>query len=250
MATEMLTGMVAVVTGAASGIGRATAALFAEHGARVVAVDIAASLERDRLPGVEATHLCDVSNRLAVEALTKEIESDFGRYDLLVNAAGALAVGKLGEASDEEWDRVFAVNARGPWLMCQAALPLMVARRSGVIVNVASAAGLRPTAGLAVYSASKAALVSMTRSIACEYGEYGVRANTICPGMIDTPMARATLESRRARGEDPEFPAALYAIKRIGRVEEVAAAALFLASPAAAYVTGAALAVDAGRALH
>lgn len=250
MATEMLAGMVAVVTGAASGIGRATALLFAEHGARVVAVDIAASLEHDRLPGVAAAHRCDVSERSAVEALTRGIERDFGRYDLLVNAAGALAVGKLAEASDEDWERVFAVNARGPWLMCQAALPLMAARRSGAIVNIASAAGLRPTEGLAVYSASKAALVSMTRSIACEYGEYGVRANTICPGMIDTPMARATLERRRARGEDPEFPAALYAIKRIGRVEEVAAAALFLASPAAAYVTGAALAVDAGRALH
>lgn len=246
----VLQGTLAVVTGAASGIGRATAALFAEQGARVVAVDIAASLTVDLPKAAELGVVCDVADAEAVNELTKRIEIEFGRYDILVNAAGALAVGKLAEASEADWERVFAVNARGPWLMCRAALRVMIAQGSGAIVNIASAAGLQPTAGLAVYSASKAALVSMTRSIAREYGEYGIRANTICPGMIDTPMARETLELRRARGEDPNFPAVQYAIKRIGRPEEVAAAALYLASPAASYVTGAALAVDAGRVLH
>ena len=124
----------------------------------------------------------------------------------------------------------------------------MVAQGSGAIVNTASGAGLRPLPGLAAYSASKAAIISLTRSIALEYGKHGVRASCICPGMIDTPMGRAAAEGRAARGDDPAALLEPYAIKRLGRPDEVAEAALFLAS--SEFVTGATLAIDGGRTLH
>jgi 2-keto-3-deoxy-L-fuconate dehydrogenase len=239
---------VAVVTGAASGVGRAVAELFARHGARVVPVDRDGAVSARPPAGAALPIVCDIADPSAVDALARRVVQEFGRYEVLVNAAGVVVAGPAGETAEADWDRVFAVNAKGTWLMCRAALRPMVAQRAGVIINTASGAALRPLPRLAAYAASKAAIVSLTRSIALEYGEHGVRASCICPGMIDTPMRWAALDARAAAGDDPSAALAPYAIRRLGRAEEVAEAALFLAC--AEYITGATLAVDAGRTLH
>jgi NAD(P)-dependent dehydrogenase (short-subunit alcohol dehydrogenase family) len=240
---------VAVVTGAASGIGRATVDLFLREGARVVALDRRAAVPDHSLDPTLSI-VCDVSNAGQVESFVRQLRERLGRCDILVNSAGTVVVGKAGDCSEEEWDRAFDVNAKGSWLMCRAVLPLMVEQQSGAIVNVASGAGLRAVPRLSAYSASKAAVVGLTRSIALDYGTYGIRANCICPGMIDTPMNEETLEQLSAQEREAAQGLEPYAIKRRGRPEEIAAAALFLSSPEVTYLTGAALPVDGGRTMH
>ncbi|MHB8619302.1 MAG: SDR family NAD(P)-dependent oxidoreductase [Chloroflexota bacterium] len=248
-ASRRLAGSVAVVTGAASGIGRATAGLFSDEGARVVAVDIDPGVA-SALPGAALGIRCDVSDVRQVEQMTQRVLAEFARYDVLINCAGRVVRGGVADCDEASWDAVFAVNAKGVWATCGLALPHMVAQGAGVIVNISSGSGLRPLPGFAAYSASKAAVISLTRSIALEYGDRGIRANCICPGMVDTPMNQAAVALRRSEGEDEATLLAPYAIKRIGRPEEVASAALFLASADSSFVTGATLAVDAGRTLH
>lgn len=245
-----LHGKVAVITGAASGIGRAAAELFAREGAVVVAVDLNPELSTDPPAGCAMSVVCDVADLSQVEQMSRRVREELGRYDILVASAGRVVFGTTAECTVQDWEAAFAVNAKGVWVTCRCALPYMLERGEGAVVNIASGAGVRPVAGLAAYSASKAAVISITRSIALEYSSRGIRANCICPGMIDTPMNQAAVAQRLAGGEDAASLLAPYAIKRLGRPEEVAAVALFLASPEASYVTGAALAVDAGRTLH
>ena len=166
-------GRVAIVTGASNGIGRATAELFEERGARVVRFSRTAG--------------GDVSNEADVARLFAET----GNCDILINNAGTIEVAKLHEMSPEAWDRTFAVNVRGAYLTCRAALPSMIARRSGVIVNVASISGVigpEKFPGFVAYCASKAALISLTESLAVEVKEHGIRVNCISPGSVDTKM--------------------------------------------------------------
>jgi NAD(P)-dependent dehydrogenase (short-subunit alcohol dehydrogenase family) len=239
--------MVAVITGAASGIGRAEAELFSSEGAIIVAIDRSDAV-REAPSGSGLRIVCDVSDASQVKAALEEVKNVLGRCDILVNTAGIALFGRAGECSEADWDRVFAVNVRGTWLMCRAVLPMMMAAHRGSIVNISSASGLRPMPDIAAYSASKAAVIGLTRSIALDYAPFGIRANVICPGVIDTPQSAAWLESRRAQG----LPAVTdqYAIASVGAAEDVARAALYLASDASRYTTGIAIAVDGGRTFH
>ncbi len=245
-------GQVAFVTGAASGNGRAIVGRLLRDGMSVAAVDLDhEALERTRAADwAEAGErvLClggDVADAADVDrafALTRE---RFGRLDLLVNNAGINggpeAKGLL-ETPVEAFDRVWGVNARGTFLCCRAALPAMLAQGAGVIVNIASVAGLVAFPGRSAYSISKGAVVQMTRSIAVDYGERGIRCNALCPGMIDTPMTHWRLSQPALRAE----VLARIPQKEIGDAADVAAAVSFLAGPDARYFNGAALVMDGG----
>uniref|UniRef100_A0A831X0X2 Glucose 1-dehydrogenase n=1 Tax=Thermorudis peleae TaxID=1382356 RepID=A0A831X0X2_9BACT len=240
---------VAVVTGAGSGIGRAIAHRFARAGALVVAADL-------DLPAAEATaqlaperilpHGVDVRDEASVRALMAATLDRFGRIDILVNNAGIGTTKDVVETDLEEWENVFAVNVRGVFLCCKYALPSMLERRSGVIVNIGSVAGLIGIPKRAAYCASKGAVVTLTKQIAIAYVRHGIRCNCICPGTVDTPW----VERLVAQTPDPEAARrALEARQPMGRLvrpEEVAAAALYLASDDAAAITGSILVIDGG----
>jgi NAD(P)-dependent dehydrogenase (short-subunit alcohol dehydrogenase family) len=257
------TDRVAVVTGAASGIGQATALLLAREGARVAALDRNASGADQtaadiRAAGGEArAYECNVAASDAVAAVARRIEADFGRVDVLANVAGVgdtAGIEGIETIDDARWALTLAVNLNGPFYLSRAFLPGMAARGSGAIVNVSSLAGRSKSAngGLA-YSASKAGLLGLTRHLAFDYGPRGVRVNAICPGGVDTPMLRAG--GVRAAPSEAEAQAraariAAYTwfmpIKRISRPEEQAAAIAFLASDEASYINGVALDVNGG----
>jgi len=236
---------VVLITGAASGIGWATARRFVREGAHVVATDIDAETVNERtaeladLTGTSESHELDVRDFDAVTATVKAVESEHGGLDVLVN-------GTLTETSREERNRLINVNINGVWNGCRAAVSGMTAAGCGSIVNVSSAGGLLGTPGLATYALTKAAVVNFTRALAGETGEYGVRVNAVCPGTIETPLAQSVMD----RQSDPEAArqnaADATVLGRIGTPEEIAAAIAFLASDDASFVTGHALAVDGG----
>jgi NAD(P)-dependent dehydrogenase (short-subunit alcohol dehydrogenase family) len=243
-----LGGGLAVVTGAQSGIGRAACELLATHRAAVIAVDSDPAVERDGPRGSIGAIRADVRHPRDLDRVGAAIEDARRPLAILVNSAGVVAVGSAMDASADDWQRTFDVNVLGAWRMCRLTVPRMATGAS--IINIASAAGLRPIPGLAAYSASKAAMISLTRSLAIELGDRAIRANCICPGMIDTPMNEAALSARHGMQRDWPALFAPYALKRLGSPVEIAQAVLYLASDASGYMTGAALAVDGGRALH
>jgi NAD(P)-dependent dehydrogenase (short-subunit alcohol dehydrogenase family) len=245
-----LDGKVAIITGAASGMGRAMARLFAAEGARLVLADVDMSggeaVTGDiKANGGEAVfRRVDVSRAAEVEALVRAALDAHGRIDVLVNNAGIEgASARLADQSEEDWDRVLAVNLKGVFLGMKYALPVMVAQERGSIVNTASVAGLAGWHGAAAYSASKGGVVILTKTAAIEYARWNVRVNCICPGVINTPMVEritgGTAEAlERLRRMQP--------LPRIGTPEDVARMALFLASDESSFVTGAAMVVDGG----
>lgn len=241
-----LAGQVAVVTGGAGGIGSAVVAQLAEHGASVAVIDVASPLEH-----LDATALsirADVSDRESLASAARTVLTELGGCEILVMAAGIAVLGSAGDSTEQDWDRVFDVNVRGAWLTFREFLPVL--RRPSSVVTIASAAGLRPMPELAAYSAAKAALISLTRSIALDYASDQIRANCVCPGQISTALA----DEVQARRGDAEREAVArfvdYPIKRAGRPDEVAAAVTYLCQRDAGYVTGSVLTVDGGRALH
>lgn len=249
----MLGGRSAIITGAASGFGAEMARVFAGAGAGVVVADrnlegaeaIGAEL---RAKGAQALAVrADVTAAADVDAMVSASLDAFGGVDALINNAGTLGPrGTLEETSEAQFDAMFAVNVKGVFLCSQAVLPHMRQRKRGTIVNIASGSALRPRAGAVVYSASKGAVVTLTRALALEVAGDGIRVNAICPAIAKTPLARDFV----GEAEDSEVWDRLGRDLPLGRLvtpADVAAAALWLASDASAMVTGTCLAVDGGR---
>lgn len=242
-------GSCVLVTGAASGIGRATALRLAAEGAKVVAADLddEGAQETCRRGAAEGSEIAaqglDVTSPGACRSAVKAILRRHGRLDVLCNIAGVMSIGRVTEITEEDWNRVVSVNLSGVFFMSQAAIPALIESR-GVIVNMASAAGLVGQAYTSPYCATKAAVVSLTRSMALEYGKQGVRVNALCPGGVLTPMTKAF---RLPEGADPDMMRKLMPLVAPARPEEVAGAVAYLASPEARYVNGAVLAMDGGQ---
>ena len=243
-------GQVAVVTGAANGIGRATAQAFAAEGLQVVVsdVDVAggeATVALIKQAGGEALFVrCDVSRDADVQALMASVIEAYGRLDYAFNNAGIeIEKGRLNDGSEAEFDAIMGVNVKGVWLCMKYQLPLLLAQGGGAIVNTASVAGLGAAPKMSIYCASKHAVIGLTKSAAIEFAKKKVRVNAVCPAVIDTDMFRRAYEADPKKGE---FAAAMHPVGRIGKVEEVAAAVLYLCSDDAAFTTGQALAIDGG----
>lgn len=244
-----------VVTGAASGIGRAVVELFLREGAKVLALDCNESgldLLRGELGNAESLVCCaaDVTDAGQISSALDCGLQEFGSLHGVVNSAGFDLLKPLVEMSEQELMRVLSVNLIGPTLMCKALVPLFQRGGGATIVNISSGAGLRPLENRSAYCASKAGLNMLTKALALELAPYRIRANGICPGIIDTPMFRASYES----ADDPraalEQIKSRFAIKEVGRPIDIAYAALFLSCDESAHVTGSILAVDGGRAFH
>jgi 3-oxoacyl-[acyl-carrier protein] reductase len=247
-----LQGLVCVITGAGSGIGRASAVAFAEEGACVMVADLdSASAESTaqhiQASGGSADHVqVDVTRADQVERMLARAADRFGRVDVLFNNAG-LPQGfiRVEDSSDELFERIIAVNVRGVFNGCRAVIPRMKAQGGGVILNTASTAGIRPRPGLAVYNASKAAVISLTKTLALELAPHHIRVVSICPVATDTPMLTTFLGPNPEEARERFIGTVPWG--RLNRPEDLARAAVFLASSDAEMVTGTAFEVDGGR---
>lgn len=243
---------VAIITGAGAGIGRASALLFAEEGARVAVVDLDPRSAAEVADEIEAKgqtvkwFATDMSRTDDVSRLITSVVELWGRIDILFNNAGIVPHGKIHQTTEEEWDRAMAVNVKSIYLTCHAVIPLFKKQGGGSILNTSSATVLRNVVDRAAYTASKGAVLALTRSMAMDYVGENIRVNALCPGTIDTP----SLRSRLAAHADPEEArkrfVARQPIGRLGTAEEVARAALYLVSPEASFITGTALSIDGG----
>jgi NAD(P)-dependent dehydrogenase (short-subunit alcohol dehydrogenase family) len=230
---------ICIVTGAASGIGRASAELFAAEGARVVSADV------EDAKGV--THRFDVADEEQTVALARAVVAEYGRIDVLFNNAGIAGVGDIEETTPDLWERVMRVNVRGVFLMSRAVVPTMIAQRSGSIINMSSAIAETGLARRVSYAASKGAVYAMTKSMQVDLAAHGVRVNALLPGTIMTPFVEGYLRDSYA---DPEEGRRAIRSRQLGgelgTAEDVARAALYLASDESSFVLGSGLVVDGG----
>jgi NAD(P)-dependent dehydrogenase (short-subunit alcohol dehydrogenase family) len=247
-----LDGKVALVTGAASGIGAACVRRFVDEGARVVGVDLnppTVPLDLDDRSAVEFAP-CDVRDESAVRDVIAAIVQQHGRLDAVVNAAGVAGGGPGHLVDESEWRRVIDINLTGTWLVAKHAIAQMLEQardedERGSIVNLASVEGLEGTAGGSAYNASKGGVVLLTKNLAIDYGGKGIRVNAICPGFIETPMLDGVVHQPGMEAIAGDIVRE-HKLKRLGRPEEIAAVAAFLVSADASFVTGIAMPVDGG----
>ncbi len=244
-------GKVAFVTGAANGIGRATALAFAREGASVVVADLSEQGNRETARMIEAAGgralavRCNVSREEEVKAAVDQVVETFGRLDFAFNNAGVeQPLTAVADLTEEAWDRIVDVNLCGVFLCMRHEIPLMLEQGGGAIVNTSSGAGVKGIAGQAAYCAAKFGIVGLTKAAALDYAKAGIRVNAVCPGIIETPMMD------RFSGGTPEGRARVVAqepVGRMGRPEEIAAAVVWLCSDAAAFVVGHAMVIDGGQ---
>jgi NAD(P)-dependent dehydrogenase (short-subunit alcohol dehydrogenase family) len=243
---------VAVITGAGSGIGRAMALLFAREGARILAADLnggAAEETAALVMGAGGTchpFAVDASQPEQVRAMIEQALATYGRVDILCNNAGIGSTTDVVDCEPDEWDRVMTVNVKSVYLGCKYAIPHMLEQGSGVIINTASVAGMVGIVKRASYCASKGAVIALTRQVAVEYVTRGIRVNCLCPGTVDSPWVERLLQQADDRVAARQALEARQPMGRLGTPEEVAAAALYLASDDAAFITGTGLVIDGG----
>lgn len=245
-------GKVAVVTGAAGGIGRATALAFAEHGASVGMLDVnQAGVDETaamvRKAGAKAVALrTDVGVEKEVAEAFRQIASQFAQVDILINNAGVELYKDFLQFESSEWDRLLAVNLNSVYYCSKQAIPFMMRSGGGSIVNLSSVQALATTGQVSPYAAAKGGILSLTRDMAREFGKHRIRVNAICPGCIHTPMMDRTLDTMPDAETVVKCMAQAIPLQRLGTAEDIAKVALFLASPLADYVSGASLVVDGG----
>lgn len=245
-----LEGKVCIVTGAASGIGAASARRFAEEGASIVGFDLGDPVGDDwnAATDVAAESLYlkgDVRDEAALADLAQQTLDRLGRIDVLMNAAGVAGGGPVHVLDADSWDQCMDINLKGTYLACRAVLPDMLERGAGSIINVASIEGIEGFEGGSVYNASKGGVVLLTKNMAMDYGRKGIRVNAICPGFIETPLL-ASVFGMEGVGHIADGIAAAHQLGRFGQPVEIANGALFLASDEASFVSGHSLVIDGG----
>ncbi len=247
-----LTGKTALITGAGTGIGRACALQFAREGARLVLAarrpePISAVAEVVHNAGGEAYAVrCDVTSATDAERAVSAAITRFGRLDIVVNNAGGLFVGTAEQTSEEEWDRLMDVNAKGVFLMCRAAIPFMRRAGRGSIVNVGSILGIIGMKNRAAYCASKGAVAQLTKALALDHAEDGIRVNCICPAVVETELVQGLFTSQPDPAAARRAREATIPLGRIGQPDDVAGFAVFLASDESSWITGATFPLDGG----
>ncbi|WP_067679429.1 SDR family NAD(P)-dependent oxidoreductase [Nocardia miyunensis] len=254
-----LTGKVALITGAGSGLGLASAVRFAAEGAAVAIVDLdtaAATSAAETMVAAGGRALpvtANITSDADARRMIAEVLAEFGQLDVVFANAGINGAGNAADTTEEEWDRVIAVNLKGVWLTSKYALPHLIERRTGSIINQASMGGLIGLPGIFPYAAAKGGVIAMTKQMAVTYGPDNVRVNAICPGTIPTPLVYQSRVDRGAAAPDADQAAldadaaARFPLRRLGTPEDLASIALFLASDEADWVTGGIYTVDGGR---
>ncbi|ABF39647.1 short-chain dehydrogenase/reductase SDR [Candidatus Koribacter versatilis Ellin345] len=247
-----LKGKTAIVTGAAAGIGKASTELFASEGAHILAIDLdGGKLEHLASKITSSGGIClalrgDVSQSADVQNALNTAIGRFGKIDILFNNAGIVPAGKIDVTTEEQWDRAMAINVKSMYLFCHAIVPHFKEHGGGVILNTASATALRAVVDRACYTATKAAVVGLTKSMALDYVRDNIRVNCLCPGTVDTPSLSERLAAFPDPAEAKKNFIARQPMGRFGTAEEIALAALYLVSDESAFVTGVAFAIDGG----
>jgi NAD(P)-dependent dehydrogenase (short-subunit alcohol dehydrogenase family) len=243
---------VALITGGSLGLGKATAFLFAEEGAKVIITGrtektLKEAVEEGKKKGLDIEYLVsDVAKEEDCKEAVDYAIKKYSRIDILFNNAGILPTGYTHETDTETWDRIFAINVKGTYMMSKYALPHMIKQGYGSIVNNSSVLGLKAVPGVAAYNATKGAVTQLTRSMALEYADKGIRVNAICPGTIVTPMVEGLLDQMPDRAEAEKLFKSFHPVGRFGTPEEIAHSVLFLCDDNVGFMTGTMLSVDGG----